>query len=121
MTGGSDAAGFGALWGQGAISRFDGREDDVTLSGEVRSGMLGADWMRDRATAGLVLSHAQGDGEYRSAQHGGRVESVLTGLYPYWQYEASARLSVGGVAGFGVGRLTLKPERAAPIERELCS
>ena len=119
LTGGSDAAGFGALWGQGAISRFDGREDDVTLSGEVRSGMLGADWMRDRATAGLVLSHAQGDGEYRSAQHGGRVESVLTGLYPYWQYEASARLSVGGVAGFGAGRLTLKPEGAAPIETDM--
>ena len=119
LTGGSDAAGFGALWGQGAISRFDGREDDVTLSGEVRSGMLGADWMRDRATAGLVLSHAQGDGEYRSAQHGGRVESVLTGLYPYWRYEASARLSVGGVAGFGVGRLTLKPEGAAPIETDM--
>ena len=44
FTEGSAEGGFGALWGRGAISRFDGREGDLTLDGEVASAMVGADW-----------------------------------------------------------------------------
>ena len=49
LTGEAGGAGSGtvSLWGRGAVSRFDGREGDLTLSGEVTSAMLGADWMRD--------------------------------------------------------------------------
>ena len=33
--GSAEAGGYAALWGRGAISRFDGREGDLTLDGEV--------------------------------------------------------------------------------------
>ena len=44
LTAGSAESGFGAVWGRGAVSRFDGREGELTLDGEVESAMLGADW-----------------------------------------------------------------------------
>ena len=41
LTAGSAESGFGALWGRGAVSRFDGRQGNLTLDGEVASAMLG--------------------------------------------------------------------------------
>ena len=64
LTEGSAESGFGALWGRGAVSRFDGREGELNLDGEVQSAMLGADWALGRGAAGLVLSHASGEGGY---------------------------------------------------------
>ena len=119
VTGGSAAGGFGAVWGRGAVTRFDGREGDLTLDGEVASAMVGADFTRGRATAGLVLSHSRGEGGYRAPSGDGEVESTLTGLYPWGRYEASERLSVWGVAGYGAGTLTLTPDGKAPIETDV--
>ena len=74
LTGGSpEAGGYAALWGRGAISRFDGREGDLTLDGEVTTGLVGADWAAapdsgsgaGRWTAGLAVGHARGTGSYR--------------------------------------------------------
>ena len=74
LTGGSaEGGGFAALWGRGAMTRFDGREGDLTLDGEVTTGLLGADWASDpgsgsgagRWTAGLALGHSTGTGGYR--------------------------------------------------------
>ena len=73
LTGGSpEAGGSAALWGRGAISRFDGREGDLTLDGEVTTGLMGADWAAapgpgsgaGRWTAGLAVGHARGTGSY---------------------------------------------------------
>ena len=118
--GGGD--GIAALWGRGAISSFDGRartgNGDLTLSGEVTSAMLGADWTRGPWTAGLMLSHSRGTGSYRGASSG-KVESDLTGLYPYGRYAASPRLSVWGIAGYGAGTLTLTPEGRKPIGTDM--
>ena len=119
LTEGSAESGFGALWGRGALSRFDGREGDLTLDGEVASAMLGADFTRGRGTAGLVVAHSLGEGGFRSPNGGGAVESTLTGLYPWGRYSASERLSLWGVAGYGSGTLTLTPEGQAPIETDL--
>ena len=112
LTGEAGGAGSGtvSLWGRGAVSRFDGREGELTLSGEVTSAMLGADWLRDAWTAGLLVSHSRGEGSYRGA-NGGTVSSTLTGLYPYGRYMVNERLSVWGVAGYGEGSLTLTPDR----------
>ena len=33
-----------SLWGRGAYSRFDGRDGDLSLDGEVTSAMIGTDW-----------------------------------------------------------------------------
>ena len=51
--------------GAGARTRAStGEEGDLTLEGNVTSLLLGADWTRERFTAGLMLSHADGDGTY---------------------------------------------------------
>ena len=110
VTGGTQGSGLYGLWGRGAVSRFDGREGDLTLDGEVASGMLGADWTQGRITAGVLLSHSRGEGGYRAPSGNGTVSSTLTGLYPWGRYAASERLSVWGVAGYGVGTLTLTPD-----------
>ena len=119
LTGGSAETGFGALWGRGAVSRFDGREGELNLDGEVTSAMLGADFTRGRATAGLMLSHSRGEGGYRSPAGGGAVESSVTGLYPWGSYAVGERVSVWAVAGYGEGTLALTPEGAGRIETDM--
>ena len=103
------------MWGRGAISRFDGREGELTLEGEVASAMLGADWTRERGTVGLMVTHSRGEGSYRGEGEG-EVESTLTGLYPYGRYEVNERVSVWGVAGYGEGELVLTPAGQGPLE-----
>ena len=110
----SETAGGGsaAFWGRGAVTRFDGREGETSLDGEVTTAMLGADWSLGRTTAGLILGHSLGDGGYRGASGGGTVSSTLTGLYPWGRYALSERVSVWGVAGWGEGTLSVTPENA---------
>ena len=119
VTGGTEREGTYALWGRGAVTRFDGRDGAMSLDGEVTSGMLGADWSRDALTAGLVVSHSLGEGSYRGAGGNGGVTSSLSGLYPWGRYAPGERLSVWGVAGYGEGSLTLTPEGGAPISTDL--
>ena len=115
---GGGGKGIVGLWGLGAVSRFEGRAGDLTLDGEVASGMLGADWRRGPWTAGLLLSNSRGLGSYRGAS-AGKVESVLTGVYPYGRYAVNPRLAVWGVAGKGSGTLTLTPDGQKPIGTDM--
>ena len=108
-----------SLWGRAAVSRFDGRDGDLSLDGEVVSGMLGTDWRHGRWTAGLLVSHSRGEGGYRSVGGDGKVESALTGVYPYGRYEVNPRLSVWGVAGYGAGSLTLTPKDSDAIDTDM--
>ena len=117
FTGGSAESGFGSVWGSGAVTRFDGREGELSVDGDVASAMLGADFRRERATVGLALAHSWGEGSYSGAGSG-EVESTLTGVYPYGRYEVSKRLSLWGIAGYGAGSLTLKPEGGASVETD---
>ena len=119
LAGGTRGTGFYTLWGRGAATQFDGREGGLSLDGEVASGMLGADWTRGAATAGLVVSRSRGEGSYRGDAGGGAIGSSLTGVFPWGGYALSERLSVWGVTGYGEGRLTLTPEGQAPIEADL--
>ena len=118
LTGGTADGGFGAVWGHGAVSYFDGREGDLTLEGEVTSALLGADWTRARGTVGLMLGHARGAGEYRGEGEG-EIESTLTGLYPYGRYEVSERVALWGVAGYGAGELVLTPEGQVALTADM--
>ena len=119
LTAGTEQGGFGALWGRAAVSRFDGREGDLSLDGEVTSAMVGADWTRERATVGLLVSHSWGEGGYRSPRSRGEVESTLTGVYPYGRYRVSERLSLWGTLGYGSGELMLKPEAEPRIDADM--
>ena len=55
------------------MTRFDGREGDRSLNGEVTSAMLGADWSRDAMLAGLVVAHSLGEGSYGGDEGSGAV------------------------------------------------
>ena len=123
LTGEAKAGGTVSLWGRGALGRFDGREGTLSLDGEVTSVTLGADWTRDPGsksgagsgagawTAGLLMSRSEGTGSYRGEGEG-EVESALTGVYPYGRYMVNRRVTLWGVAGYGVGELTLRPKPA---------
>ena len=131
----AETAGKGvvSLWGRGAIGRFEGREGELTLDGEVMTGMFGADWSRGRWTAGLIVSHSRGEGGYSDgtgsgeasstdsgsgsgAGTGGRVEATLTGLLPWARHAFSERLEAWGAAGYGAGELTVTPKKPGTDE-----
>ena len=119
LTGGTHEGGFGALWAQGTVGRFEGREGGLSLDGEVLSSMLGADWTRGRGTAGFVLAHSRGDGDYRAEPGGGEISSTLTGIYPYGRYVVNERFSMWGLIGWGTGELALTPAGSSRIAADI--
>ena len=114
----SSPAGLVSLWLRGAASRFDGGESGVAVDGAVTSGLLGADYAEERWGAGLILSVSRGTGNYRG-ESSGKTEASLTGLYPWGRYALSDRTNLWGVAGYGVGALTVKPEAGPAIETDI--
>ena len=97
-----------------AVSSFDGRAGGAALEGRVSSLIMGADWRQEAFTAGLLLVRTRGEGRYRGDRRGA-LTARLTGLYPYSRYRPNEWVTLWGVAGYGKGRLTLKPrgDRAA--------
>ena len=59
-----------SFWSRGARSYFSGREGALSLGGDVRTTMFGADYAKGPLMAGLSLSHSQGLGEYAGAAGG---------------------------------------------------
>ena len=114
-TAGGGTAGF---WGRGAVTDFDGRESDLSLDGEVTTGLLGADYGHGRWLVGMIASHSRGEGDYRGVSEG-RVSSTVTGLYPWARYAISEHLEVWGAAGYGEGALTLKPGAGDSMRTDL--
>ena len=108
---GEDESGRWSLWARGSRSSFSGREDALTLEGDVSTGVMGADYERGRVLAGVALAYSAGEGSYTEADARGEVESTLLSAYPYLRYTLSERLSVWGVLGLGEGGLTLEMER----------
>ena len=131
LTAGTAGEDMVSLWGRGAVTHFDGHEGDLTLDGEVVTGMLGADWTwgpvsgPGRWTAGLIVSHSDAEGGYSDgsesgarspAGSGGRVEATLTGVFPWARHALSERLEAWGAAGYGHGELTVTPRRPGTDE-----
>ena len=111
--GGGEAGGPGyAAWGRIAVGGFDAEapaeKGTVRLDGEVTTGILGADARWERWLAGVALSVSEGEGSFdQPGVDSGTVESSLTSVNPYVRYEASDRLSVWGLFGYGTGDMTL--------------
>ena len=111
--GGGEAGGPGyAAWGRVAVGGFDAEapaeNGDVRLDGEVTTGILGADAQWEPWLAGVALSVSEGEGSFdQPGVDSGTVESSLTSVNPYVRYEASDRLSVWGLMGYGTGDMTL--------------
>ena len=107
--------GFGewSAWGRGAASWFSGADSGLSLDGEVVTAMLGFDSRWERWLAGVVVSHSRGQGTYaHPTATGGAVASSLTALHPYAGYKFNERTSIWGVLGYGVGEMSLTPERS---------
>ena len=117
--GGQDAGAAYTAWGRVATSGFAAEDDGVTMDADVTSALVGFDAEWARILAGVMFSHSTGEGDYRlSAESGaeaGRVESSLTGVYPYARVALNARVSAWALAGAASGELTLKQEGDAPM------
>ena len=107
-----------SFWSRGARSHFAGREGTLGLNGNVGTTMFGADYARGPIVAGLSLSHSRGLGEYAGAASG-QVLSSVTGLYPWLGYQATDRITVWGVGGYGGGGLLLTPQGGPALESGL--
>ena len=108
-----DWLGEWSAWGRTAATRFQGNDEGMALDGEVATAMLGFDSRWDRWLAGVVFSYSEGQGAYtHPTASGGAVASTMTGLHPYARFELNERTSVWGVLGYGVGELSLTPERS---------
>ena len=101
-----------SFWGKGAFSSFNGVEDTITLTGDVTTALLGAEWSNERWQAGAALSHSWGNGSYQGEGDGanGRISSSLTGVFPYGRYALTPRLGLWATAGYGWGNVTLNPD-----------
>ena len=108
-----------SLWGRGARSSFSGRDGELTLDGDVTTGLVGADYESGEALLGVALAWSAGDGSYKGAGAAGELESTLASVYPYLRYRMSERLSVWGVVGMGEGDLTLKTPTGETMETGL--
>ena len=107
-----------SFWSRGSQSRFSGREGALSLGGDVRTTMFGTGYARGPVVAGLSLSNSRGLGHYAGAA-GGQVASSVTGLYPWLGYQATERVTVWGVAGYGTGGLLLTPDGGQALESGL--
>ena len=114
----TDDGGFAALWGRMAQTRFAGREDSLSLDGDVTAGLLGADYASGRWTTGLVISHSIREGGYRG-ESSGDIEASVTALTPWAGYAVTDRLSVWGAVGYGAGDLKLTPEGDPALKTDL--
>ena len=114
----TDGNGVAALWGRMSRSGFSGRKGTLDLDGDVTTGLLGADYARERWTAGLVVSRSIGEGAFRGASSGD-IEATMTAVTPWAGYAVSDRLSVWGAGGHGAGALSVKPAGGAALETEL--
>ena len=105
-----------SFWGKGAFSSFNGVEDTITLTGDVTTALVGAEWNIQRWQAGAALSHSWGNGSYQGEGDGddGRISSTLTGIFPYGRYALTPRLGIWATAGYGWGNITLNPDGDAP-------
>ena len=74
-----------SFWSRGAQSHFFGRDGALSLGGDVRTTMFGADYAKGPVVTGLSLSHSRGLGEYVGVA-GGQVASAVTGLYSWLGY-----------------------------------
>ena len=112
-----------AAWGRIAAGGFDAEVDSVRMDGEVTTALLGADVSGGRWLAGAAVSMSEGKGNFllgedaRSAFNHGKVESTLTGVYPYARVNLSKRVSAWGLAGYGQGELALMGESGTETNR----
>ena len=104
-----------SFWSRSSRSHFTGMEDALSLNGDVRTTMFGADWARGPLTLGLSVGRTLGLGGY-SGPSGGQMTTSMTGFYPWVGYQLNDRVSVWGTTGYGTGALSLTPDGQSALE-----
>ena len=100
------AGGVLSVWSRSARSSFTGQQGSISLGGDVRTMLFGADYSKGRVIAGAALGRSFGTGAYSGVSRG-EVTSTMTGVYPWIGYRATDRVTVWTAAGYGAGRLSL--------------
>ena len=94
-------------WGRVTGTRFDGRDGDLSLDGDVFTGTVGVDGTWGRWLLGLAAAHTQADGTFAgdgmSDRGQGALDNTLTSIHPYVQYAVTDRLNLWGMFGYGWG------------------
>ena len=131
LQGESDGPGGTAwtAWGRFSQSSFEGEADGVTLSGDVTTGLLGADVGTEEWTAGVALSSAKGDGPFQLSQDddgngtsrcdSGTVESALTSVHPYAQVSLSDDVDAWAIGGYGTGDMAIEEEGCSTYKTDI--
>ena len=104
-----------SIWSRSSRSYFGGMEGALSLNGDVRTTMLGADYSRGPLIVGLSVGRTLGLGGY-GGPSAGQVTSSMTGFYPWLGYQVNDRVSVWGVTGYGTGALSLTPDGATALK-----
>ena len=104
-----------SFWSRSSRSHFSGIEDALSLDGDVRTTMFGADYSRGALTLGLSVGRTLGMGGY-SGRSAGRMSTSMTGFYPWVGYQVNDPVSVWGTTGYGMGSLSLTPDGQSALE-----
>ena len=107
-----------SVWSRSSRSHFQGMENALSLNGDARTTMLGADYARGPLTVGLSVGRTQGLGDY-GGPNTGQMTTSMTGVYPWAGYQVNDRVSVWGVTGYGTGGLSLTPGDAMVLETDM--
>ncbi len=105
-----------SVWSRSSRSYFSGLENALSLDGDVRTTMFGADYSRGALTVGLSVGRTLGMGGFRRDARGGQMTTSMTGFYPWVGYQVNDRVSVWGVTGYGTGGLSLTPDGRSAME-----
>ena len=95
------------LWGNGSYSYLRSGASDLNLSGNVTMVNIGADYSRGDWFGGVLLSHADGTGQFGGGGEGDRLRAAVTGLYPHLSYRLNGRVTIWSVLGHSAGDLTV--------------
>ena len=110
-------------WGRVSTGGFEAEVDDVTMDGDVSTGVVGFDAEWGKLLAGVMLSQSSGKGSYRldpeQGDDAGTVKSDLTGVYPYARIDLNAQASAWALAGAGSGSITLTQDGGDPMKTDL--
>ena len=119
-TGEDTEGGSLAFWGRAAQGGFTGTEGTLSLEGDVTTGMLGADYARDRWLAGMALMQSIGKGTYadENEEGSGQVEAALTAAVPYAALRTS-RTRLWGAVGRGSGEIAMKTPTGEALETDI--
>ncbi|MCY4638627.1 MAG: hypothetical protein OXG04_29690, partial [Acidobacteria bacterium] len=105
-----------SFWSSSSRSHFNGLEDALSLNGDVRTTMVGADYARGALTLGLSVGRTLGLGGFSRGTRGGQMSTSMAGFYPWVGYQANDRVSVWGTTGYGAGALSLTPDGGSALQ-----